>query len=36
MYNRYDYEDEKRDALDAWAHKLAVITAGDNVVSLRA
>ena len=36
VYNRYDYEDEKRDALDAWAHKLAVITAGDNVVSLRA
>ena len=38
IYNRYDYADEKRAALDAWARRLDVIvnpTAASNVVELR-
>jgi len=26
VYNRYDYLDEKRDALNAWAERLEIIT----------
>lgn len=40
IYQKHDWQDEKRSALDAWAKHLAAITAGegkaDNVVPLRA
>jgi integrase len=31
IYNRYDYEKEKREALEAWAKRLATITSGFKV-----
>ena len=39
VYNRHSYTDERRRALDAWAHRLAAIVDGEpkfNVVALRA
>lgn len=39
VYQRYSFNDEKRDALDAWAEFLAVLIEGDgaaNVVPMRA
>ena len=39
VYNRYDYLDEKRAALDTWASKLDAMAGsvdGANVVNLRA
>ncbi|TPL64115.1 site-specific integrase [Mesorhizobium sp. B2-3-15] len=33
IYNRYDYQDEKRDALEKWANRIAAITA-NNVTML--
>jgi integrase len=38
-YDRYDHADEKREALDAWAQKLASIinpSSPDNVVEFKA
>ncbi len=37
IYNRYDYDDEKRAALEAWARHLNGILGGtpaDNVVTM--
>ncbi|RWD10631.1 MAG: site-specific integrase [Mesorhizobium sp.] len=34
IYNRYDYQDEKRDALEQWATRVQAIT-GNNVTILR-
>ncbi|RWO88554.1 site-specific integrase [Mesorhizobium sp.] len=34
IYNRYEYQEEKRDALEQWANRVQAIT-GDNVTILR-
>jgi integrase len=34
IYNRYEYQDEKREALKQWANRLQAITA-DNVAVLK-
>jgi hypothetical protein len=39
VYDRYDYDAEKRDALDRWARRLAAIIEGkttNKVVAIRA